>query len=73
MCTKCVGAPEWRTDFGDPAAAGLPLVKLKGEPPSAGYRARHSMDQLSAFGAEDIVDMPTDTLQGYCMCCVLPI
>ena len=73
MCTNCVGAPDWPTDFGDPAAAGLPLAKLQGEPPSAEYRARRSMDQFSAFGAEDIVDMPTDTLQVYCMCCVLPL
>ena len=73
MCTNCVGAPDWPTDFGDPAAAGLPLVKLKGEPLLAGYRARRSMDQLSAFGAEDIVDMPTDALQVYCMCCVFPL
>ena len=29
------------------------------------------MDQLSAFGAEDIVDMPTDALHVFCMCCVL--
>ena len=63
VCTNCVGAPDWPTDFGDPAAAGLPLAKLKGEPLSAGNRARRSMDQLSAFGAEDIVDMPTDALQ----------
>ena len=56
MCTNCVGAPDWPTDFGDPAAAGLPLAKLKGEPLSSGYRPRRSMDQLSAFGAEDIVE-----------------
>ena len=63
VCTNCVGAPDWATEFGDPAAAGLPLAKLKGEPLSSGYRPRRSMDQLSAFGAEDIVDMPTDSLQ----------
>ena len=73
VCTNCVGAPDWPTDFGDPAAAGLPLAKLKGEPLSARYRARRSMDQLGAFGAEDIVDMPTDALQVYCMCCVFPL
>ena len=38
-----------------------------------GYPPRRSMDQLSAFGAEDIVDMPTDALQVYCMCCVFPL
>ena len=53
VCTNCVGAPDWPTDFGDPAAAGLPLAKLKGEPLSSGYRPRRSMDPLSAFGAED--------------------
>ena len=37
VCTNCVGAPDWPTDFGDPAAAGLPLAKLKGEPLSSGY------------------------------------
>ena len=73
MCTNCVGAPDGPTDFGDPAAAGLPLAKLKGEPLSAGYRARRSMDQLSAFGAEDTADMPTDALQVCCMCCVFPL
>ena len=73
VCTNCVGAPDWPTDFGDPAAAGLPLAKLKGEPLSSGYRPRRSMDQLSAFGAEDIVGMPTDALQVYCMCCVFPL
>ena len=79
VCTNCVGAPDWPTDFGDPAAAaaaaaaGLPLAKLKGEPLSSGYRPRRTMDQLSAFGAEDIVDMPTDALQVYCMCCVFPL
>ena len=73
VCTNCVGAPDWPTDFGDPAAAGLPLSKLKGEPLSSGYRPRRSTDQLSAFGAEDIVDMPGDALQVYCMCCVFPI
>ena len=72
VCTNCVGAPDWPTEFGDPAAAGLPLAKLKGEPMSSGYRPQRSMDQLSAFGAEDIVDMPTDALQVYCMCCVFP-
>ena len=72
VCTNCVGAPDWPTEFGDPAAAGLPLAKLKGEPLS-GYGPRRTMDQLSAFGAEDIVDMPTDTLQVYCMCCVFPL
>ena len=73
VCTNCVGASDWPTDFGDPAAAGLPLAKLKGEPLSSGYRQRRSMDQLSAFRAEDIVDMPTDALQVYCMCCVFPL
>ena len=73
VCTNCVGAPDWPTEFGEPAAAGLPLAKLKGEPLSSGYRPRRTMDQLSAFGAEDIVDMPTDTLQVYCMCCVFPL
>ena len=73
VCTNCVGAPDWPTEFGDPAAAGLPLANLKGEPLSSGYRPRRTMDQLSAFGAEDIVDMPTDTLQVYCMCCVFPL
>ena len=73
VCTNCVGAPDWPTDFGDPAAACLPLAKLKGEPPSAGYQARRSMDQSTAFGAEDVVDMPTDALQVYCICCVLPL
>ena len=73
VCTNCVGAPDWPTDFGDPAAAGLPLAKLKGEPLSSGYRPRRSMNQLSAFGAEDIGDMPTDALQVYCMCCVFPL
>ena len=73
VCTNCVGAPDWPTEFGDPAAAGLPLAKLKGEPLSSGYRPRRTMDQLSAFGADDIVDMPTDTLQVYCMCCVFPL
>ena len=32
VCTNCVGAPDWPTEFGDPAAAGLPLAKLKGSP-----------------------------------------
>ena len=73
VCTNCVGAPDWRTDFGDPAAAGRPLAKLKGEPLSSAYGPRRSMDQLSAFGAEDIVDMPTNALQVYCMCCVFPL
>ena len=73
VCTNCVGAPDWPTDFGELAAAGLPLAKLKGEPLSSGYRPRRNMDQLSAFGAEDIVDMPTDALQVYCMCCVFPL
>ena len=73
VCTNCVGAPDWPTEFGDPAAAGLLLAKLKGEPLSSGYRPRRSMDQLSAFGAGDIVDMPTDTLHVYCMCCVFPL
>ena len=73
VCTNCVGAPDRPTDFGDPAAAGLPLAKLKGEPLSVGYRPRRSMDQLSTFGAEDIVDMPTDALHVYCMCCVFPL
>ena len=73
VCTNCVGAPDWPTDFRDPAAAGLPLAKLKGEPLSLGYRPRRSMDQLSAFGAEHIVDTPTDALQVYCMCCVFPL
>ena len=73
VCTNCVGAPDWPTDFGDPAAAGLALAKLKGEPLSTGYRARCSMDQLSAFAADDIVDMPTDALQVCCMCCVFPL
>ena len=67
VCTNCVGTPDWPTDFGDPAAAGLPLAKLKGEFLSSRYRPRRSMDQLSAFGAEDIVDMPTDALQVYCI------
>ena len=31
------------------------------------------MDQLSTFGAEDIVDMSTDALHVYYMCCVLPL
>ena len=62
VCTNCVGAPDWPTDFGDPAAASLTLAKLKGELLSSGYRPRRSMDQLSVFGAEDIVDMPTDAL-----------
>ena len=73
VCTNCVGAQDWPMDCGDPAAAGLLLAKLKGEPPSAGYRPWRSMDQLRAFGAEDIVDMPTDALQVYCMCCVFPL
>ena len=73
VCTNCVGAPDWPTDFGDRATAGLPLAKLKGKPLSAGYGPRRSMNQLSAFGAEDIVDMPTDALQVYCMCCVFPV
>ena len=73
VCTNCVGAPDWPTKFGEPAAAGLPLAKLKGEPLSSGYRPQRSMDQPSAFGAEDIVDMPTDTLQVYCMSCVFPL
>ena len=73
VCMNCVGAPDCPTDFGDPAAAGLALAKLKGEPPSAGYRAWRSVDQLSAFGAEDIVDMPTEALQVYYLCCVLPL
>ena len=73
VCTNCVGAPDWPTDFGDPAAAGLPLAKLKGEPLSSRYRPWRSTDQLSAFDAEDIVDIPTDALQVYCMCCVLPL
>ena len=73
VCTNCVGAPDWPTEFGDPAAAGLPLAKLKGEPLSCEYPPRRSMDQLSAFGAEDIVHMPTDTLQVYCMCWVFPL
>ena len=73
VCTNCVGAPNWPTDVGDPTCAGLPLAKLKGEPFSSGYRRRRIMDQLSAFGAEDIVDMPTDALQVYCMCCVFPL
>ena len=73
VCTNCVGAPDWPTDFGDPAAAGLPLAKLKGGGLSAGYRAQRSMDKLSACGAEDIVDMPTDALHVYCMCCVFPL
>ena len=73
VCTNGVGASDWPTEFGDPAAAGLPVAKLKGEPLLSGYRPRRTMDQLSAFGAEDIVDMPTDTLQVYCMCCVFPL
>ena len=73
VCTNCVGAPDWPTEIGDPAAAGLPLAKLKGEPLSSGYRPRRSMDQLIAFGAEDIVDMPTDALPVYCMCWVFPL
>ena len=73
VCTNCVGAPDWPTDFGDPAAAGPPLAKMKGEPLSSGYRTRRSMDQSSVFSAEDIVDMPTDALQVYCMCCVFPL
>ena len=32
VCTNCVGAPDWLTDLGDPAAARLPLAKLKGSP-----------------------------------------
>ena len=44
VCTNCVGAPDWPTEFGQPAAAGLPLAKLKGEPLSSGYRPRRSMD-----------------------------
>ena len=64
VCTNCVGALDWPMDFGDSAVASLPLAKLKGVPPSAGYRARRSMDQLSAFGAEDIADMPTDGFGG---------
>ena len=73
VCTNCVGDPDWPTEFSDAAAAGLLLAKLKGEPLSSGYRPRRSMDQLSGFGAEDIVDMPTDTLHVYCMCCVFPL
>ena len=73
VCTNCVGAPDLPTDFGDPAAAGLPVAKLKAEPLSSGYRPRRNMDQLSAFGAEDIVNMPTNALQVYCMCCVFPL
>ena len=73
VCTNCVGAPDWPTEFGDPTATGLLLAKLKGEPLSSGYRPRRTMDQLSAFGAEDSVDMPTDILQVYCMCCVFPL
>ena len=73
VCTNCVAASDWPTDFGDPAAAGLPLAKLKGEPLSSGYQPRRSMDQLSAFGAENIVDMPTGALQVYIMCCVFPL
>ena len=49
------------------------MAKLKGEPLSSGYRPRRSMDHLSAFGAEDIVDMPTEALQVYCMSCVFPL
>ena len=73
VCTNCVGAPDWPTGFGDPVAAGLPLAKLKGEPLSLGFRPWRSMDQLSAFGAEDIVDMPIDALHVYCMRCVFPL
>ena len=73
VCTSCVGAPDWPTDFGDPTTAGLPLAEWKGEPLSSGYRPRRSMDQLSAFGAEDIVDMPSDALHLYCMCYVFPL
>ena len=73
VCTNRVGALDWPTDFGDPAAARLPLAKLKGEPLLSGYRPRRSMDQSSAFGAEDIVDMPSDDLQVYCMCWVFPL
>ena len=63
VCTNSVGAPDWPTDLGDPAAARLPLAKLKGEPLSSGYRPRRSTDQLSVFCAEDIVHIPTDALQ----------
>ena len=73
MCRNCVRAPDLPTKFGDSAAAGLPLAKLKGEPLSSGYGPRRSMAQLSAFGAEEIVDMPTDALQVYCMCRVFPL
>ena len=73
VCTNCVGAPDWPTDFGDPLDGGPPLVKLKGEQTAAGYRARRSMDQSSGFGAEDIVNMSTDASQVYYMCYVLPM
>ena len=73
VCTGCVGAPDWPTDVGDPSVGGLPLAKLKGEPPAARFRARRNADQSSAFGAEDIVNMATDVLQVYYMCYVLPL
>ena len=68
VCTNCVGAPDWPTDFGDASVGGLPLAKLKGEPPAARFRARRSADQLSVFGAEEIVDMASGIPQVYYMC-----
>ena len=62
VCMNCVGASDCATDFVDPLVGGVLLSKLKREPPSVGFRARRSDDQLSAFGAEDIVAMATDVL-----------
>ena len=59
VCTICVRAPDWPTDFGDPSVGGQLLSKLKGEPLATGPWARRNADQLSAFVAEDIVDTAT--------------
>ena len=73
VCTSCVGAPGWPTNFGDPSVGGLPLAKLKAEPLAAGFGARRSAGQLSAFGAEVIVDTAADVLRVYYIISVLPL
>ena len=70
MYTNCVGGPNCLTDFGDPSAEGLPLSTLKGQPAQAEFRG--GVDPLSAFGAEDIVDIANDVLEVHHMCYVLP-
>ena len=33
VCTNCVAAPDWPTEFGDPGAAGRPLAEIEGGAP----------------------------------------